>query len=179
MNDINSKREFMKLSSQNLGMNRRDNSFKNFTLDEYALSKEETIKHNLYKSLEQTLKTRKSIRPDSCEIIKLTYCCCCKMNNKEKITNSVMDYIEESSEIGNIIKKTRELELLKKLLLVKDQRKMFILPSKNIKVEKDEEADDPIDFIDILYEANDVIKSNDLKDRKNRVLGKNIITSII
>jgi len=92
-----------------------------------------------------------------------------------------MEYVEHCSEFGNIVKNYRELEVLKKILLKKEQREMFILPSINLKIEEIEpkEQENKENFIDKLNKANYIMKNTDLKKRENRILGKNIITSII
>ena len=146
--------------------------------------KEESLNNNhlnLYKLLENNIISRKAIEANGFEVFKLIYCCCCKKNSKEIITNKVIEYVEECSEFGNIIKKYRELEVLKKILLKKEQREMFILPSINLKIEEIEpkEQENKENFIDKLNKANYIMKNTDLKKRENRILGKNIITSII
>jgi len=151
-------------------------------LDTNVMGKEESIKYKLYKSLEKSLKTRKSAKSSGCEVFKLMYCCCFTQNNKEKIINTSIKYLEQCSEFGNIIKKTREMEILKKLLLKKEQRNMQILPSTNLVIEKEEEEEEEeseVTYADQLYEANEAMKNLDLKVRNNRTLGKNLITSII
>ena len=98
------------------------------------------------------------------------------------IINRAIEYVEQCSELGTIVKRNREIDILKKIILNKEQRIMEILPSNNIKTknedeEKNEEETD--EYLDKLSDSNEVMKSIDLSKRINKVLVKNVVSSIV
>jgi len=147
-----------------------------------SLSKTKSLKINLYKVLETSIKFRKQIIANSNESSKILYCSCCITTNKEKIINRAIEYVEQCSELGTIVKRNREIDILKKIILNKEQRIMEILPSTNVKTiigEEEDEEELEEGYLNKLYNSNDLIKTIDLTDRTNKVLVKNIISSIV
>ena len=92
-----------------------------------------------------------------------------------------MEYIDYCSELGNLVTLKREFDLFKKLLLRKEQRNMIVNKSSNLKVEFDVDNDDKNEetYIEKLNKVTENIEKIDLKERKNRIITKNIIESLI
>ena len=139
------------------------------------------MKSKLCKLINQSIQSRKSYESEGCEVFKQVYCCCCIKNNKEKIINYAMEYIDSCSELGNLVTLKREFDLFKKLLLRKEQRNMIVNKSSNLKVEFDVDNDDKNEetYIEKLNKVTENIEKIDLKERKNRIITKNIIESLI
>jgi len=178
--DLSSKREMN--NSRTINDIIMNDGPKNKTIFPESLSKAKTLQFNLYKMLETSIKYRKQIIANSNETSKILYCSCCITTNKEKIINRAIEYVEQCSELGNIVKRNREIDILKKIILNKEQRIMEILPSNNIKTkiedeEKNEEETD--EYLDKLSDSNEVMKSIDLSKRINKVLVKNVVSSIV
>ena len=178
--DLSSKREMN--NSRTINDIIMNDGPKNKTIFPESLSKAKTLQFNLYKMLETSIKYRKQIIANSNETSKILYCSCCITTNKEKIINRAIEYVEQCSELGTIVKRNREIDILKKIILNKEQRIMEILPSNNIKTkiedeEKNEEETD--EYLDKLSDSNEVMKSIDLSKRINKVLVKNVVSSIV
>jgi len=152
--------------------------------------KEESLNNNhlnLYKLLENNIISRKAIEANGFEVFKLIYCCCCKKNSKEIITNKVIEYVEECSEFGNIIKLHSEVDILKKVLLNKDQQEAFVLPSLNLRFnsnldkigDNEDTNEEKESFTDKLNIAYISLNNLDLKRKENRILAENIVSSIM
>ena len=178
--DLSSKREMN--NSRTINDIIMNDGPKNKTIFPESLSKAKTLQFNLYKMLETSIKYRKQIIANSNETSKILYCSCCITTNKEKIINRAIEYVEQCSELGTIVKRNREIDILKKIILNKEQRIMEILPSTNVKTiigEEEDEEELEEGYLNKLYNSNDLIKTIDLTDRTNKVLVKNIISSIV
>ncbi len=129
------------------------------------------------------------------DIFRQSFCCSCCKNNKDNIIESAVEFTENSSEIGGIITLYREIELIKKILLRKQQREIYSFPSisivkevkevkeaKEVKSEEDkkeEPKEQEDELIEKLKEECESLKDINLEKRENKILAKNIITSII
>ncbi len=104
----------------------------------------------------------------------------------------IREYTDASFEVSNVIISRREIENLKDILLRKDQRMAYFLPSVNLKknllnnelsnLEKSDIIDENDELILDLNKKNDFIKtlSNfDLNNDVDRKLMKNSIKSLI
>ncbi len=154
----------------------------------------------LFKQLKEKFMKRKSLVISGFEIF-LTFCCCNQKQTtlRSEVIQSLMDYINECSEIGNIIRLFRQVEFNKNLILKKFQEKMYILPSYNLKhsletenkneekqeenndqEEEEEDKDKNDDFNKkINLEMFESFENLNYNDKRNRKLVKNIIKSII
>ncbi len=144
--------------------------------------------HNIFTKLNDNFKSRREETIRGCDVFKQLNCCSCGLNaTKIKVISSILEYIEKSSEISNLIKLSRHLEISKGLMLRDTQEKIYLLPSININylVEQDIEdnenkeniSDDDCNKIneDTLIE----FETLDYEDKRNKNLVLSIIKSII
>jgi len=77
----------------------------------------------------------------------------------------------------------REFDIIKKLLMNKEQQAVFLLPSINFKLKLDnrDDYDDDDDnlFSDNLNFAFSNLNNLDLKRKENKILAENIVSSIV
>ncbi len=142
----------------------------------------------VFLNLRHKFENRRDYNVTSGDICKLNCYHSKYFSNKEKVILNAIKYIENSSEISNLVSLTRYDELNNELILNKQQRKIIKLASINVnkkfKVKEEEEDEDKEegkyslrniseeDFIDILSNL-------DYCDKKNYKLVRNIIKSII
>ena len=100
-----------------------------------------------------------------CDIIASDYYCC-NLTKKQNTFEACQEFIESSLEVGSLIKKLREIDIITKLIINKDQKSCLILPSININSEKsfimnktEEDDDDSIEARMESEEPNECINS--------------------
>ena len=152
---------------------------------------ESETNYNLTKVIEQNLKTRVKSVISGWELFNVIYSCCYNKDNRQRIINNSIQYIDYCSEIGNIVKKYREIAFMKQILLKKTQKALEILPSINIKTQQksnsnnlacdcdDKIEDTSCEYLNQLHEAVENLKNIDLHNRENMILAKNLLASLI
>ena len=132
--------------------------------------------------LKEKHKTRKKIKIESIETVN---CCNKPKTTKEIIAEKAIDFIDNCLDITNFLKLRREFEVLKKIILNKNQRNHLILPSYNsnnaeFKESCPEEVWEIEEINDkVSIEAIEEILNLDFSNPVNRKIAKNIIKSII
>ena len=148
-------------------------------------NEEDYLKLKINTSLISNIKTRKVININGCEIFKIESFCCC--NNRDKVIGNALEFIDKCSEFGNIIKLHSEVDILKKVLLNKDQQEAFVLPSLNLRFnsnldkigDNEDTNEEKESFTDKLNIAYISLNNLDLKRKENRILAENIVSSIM
>ena len=122
----------------------------------------QNLKIKLENDINSSLSTRKKYTVSSLDISNLLYCCCCLNTPKARLINNVLEFIENSVEIGNIIKINRDIDVIKRVLLNKEQRNVNMNTSLNIISEdigNEEELYKDGEFLEKLNDANLNIKN--------------------
>jgi len=165
-----------------------NNDHNDEAIDSNLVNQFPVLKNRLLNNLEENIKSRKYYNVSGWQVVKIMYCSCC-MSKQDKIINSTIEYIEKTSEFGNFLKTSREIENFKKLSLDEEQRKLKILSSINLNNEADENEEkgkgkkkEPKvedNYVEELNQALGVLKTIDLSHVENRILAENLISSIV
>ena len=142
-------------------------------------------KDKVLEDLKERLKTRKNSKVSVKEIFLLDYCSCCfTLTNKDILIQDVREYIENCFEVAHVVSYRREIDFIKSLILLDNQRRMYILPSlntefeNNVNLEVDYEKDDHQDLhfdVELVEHLVDI----DLDNFTSKKLVANMVESII
>jgi len=139
-----------------------------------------------FQEIKKKYRERKLIRVNAFDIFKRNFMCCrnnplFSKSSKDFAIDNAIDELDNFFEITKIMKNIREFQVLKTILLSKEQRSLFILPSLNVnlyepqEIDNDANEEEQVLGVDLIEKFEELDYSN----KVNRKIAKNFISSII